>query len=152
MLAIALGARPDVLLLDEPLASLDPLARTEFLAVLKDAVRSRGMTAMLSSHIIADIEQACDSLMVLGVGRVLYHNSIAAALAEHAIFSGQEAAPPDTHTVGQFPSSSEGLVTLVRGAPPALSGPSSAATLDDIVKGYLTSGRTKHQVTAGVPT
>ena len=68
-LALALGTRAPVLLLDEPLASLDPLARREFLHVLVDAVRADGATALLSSHVITDIEQACDRLLVLGGGR-----------------------------------------------------------------------------------
>ena len=68
-LALALGVRAPVLLLDEPLASLDPLARREFLHVLIDAVRADGSTALLSSHVITDIEQACDRLLVLGGGR-----------------------------------------------------------------------------------
>jgi len=70
-LALALGTRARILLLDEPLASLDPLARREFLHVLVDAVRADGSTALLSSHVITDIEQACDRLLVLGAGRTL---------------------------------------------------------------------------------
>ena len=75
--------RAPVLLLDEPLASLDPLARREFLHVLVDAVRADGATALLSSHVITDIEQACDRLLVLGGGRTLLDLSIAGAIAEH---------------------------------------------------------------------
>ena len=78
-LALALGTRAPVLLLDEPLASLDPLARREFLHVLVDAVRADGATALLSSHVITDIEQACDRLIVLGGGRPLLDLSIAEA-------------------------------------------------------------------------
>ena len=84
-LALALGTRAPVLLLDEPLASLDPLARREFLHVLVDAVRADGSTALLSSHVITDIEQACDRLLVLGGGRTLLDLSIADAIAEHVI-------------------------------------------------------------------
>ena len=81
-LALALGVRAPVLLLDEPLASLDPLARREFLHVLVEAVRADGSTALLSSHVINDIEQACDRLLVLGAGRTLLDLSIAGAIAE----------------------------------------------------------------------
>ena len=84
-LALALGVRAPVLLLDEPLASLDPLARREFLHVLTDAVRADGSTALLSSHVITDIEQACDRLLVLGGGSVLLDLSIAGAIAEHSV-------------------------------------------------------------------
>ncbi len=65
-LAIALGTRAKVLLLDEPLANLDPLARREFIQVLIDAMRSDGSTALLSSHIVTDVEEACDRLVILG--------------------------------------------------------------------------------------
>ncbi|TMC64583.1 MAG: ATP-binding cassette domain-containing protein, partial [Chloroflexi bacterium] len=84
-LALALGTRAPVLLLDEPLASLDPLARREFLHVLVDAVRVDGSTALLSSHVITDIEQACDRLLVLGGGRKLLDLSIAESIAAHRI-------------------------------------------------------------------
>ncbi|MEX0626923.1 MAG: ABC transporter ATP-binding protein, partial [Chloroflexota bacterium] len=82
-LALALGTRARILLLDEPLASLDPLARREFLHVLTDAVRSDGATALLSSHIVTDVEQACDRLVVLGVGKILLHDTVADAKATH---------------------------------------------------------------------
>ncbi|MCA1570137.1 MAG: ABC transporter ATP-binding protein [Chloroflexi bacterium] len=93
-LAIALGTRADVLLLDEPLASLDPLARREFLHVVTDAVRTDGGTALLSSHIVTDVEQACDRLIVLGVGRVLLQASVTDAVATHGALTGPLADRP----------------------------------------------------------
>ena len=69
-LAVALGTRAKVLLLDEPLANLDPLARREFIQVLLDAIRSEGSTALLSSHIVTDVEDACDRLVILGSGKI----------------------------------------------------------------------------------
>jgi ABC-2 type transport system ATP-binding protein len=69
-LALALGKRPDLLLLDEPLASLDPLARRDFLRTLMDAVAETGMTLLLSSHIIGDLERVCDYLIILSASRV----------------------------------------------------------------------------------
>lgn len=132
VLALALGTRADVLLLDEPLASLDPLARREFLHVLTDAVRTDGATALLSSHIVTDVEQACDRVIVLGVGRVLLQSSVADALATHRIMVADEA-------------SSEAIATF---AGPAgerlalqLAGGGRTATLEEIVIGYLASAR-----------
>ena len=93
-LALALGVRAPVLLLDEPLASLDPLARREFLHVLVDAVRADGATALLSSHVITDIEQACDRLLVLGGGKTLLDLSIAGAIAEHRVIEAADGRPP----------------------------------------------------------
>lgn len=129
-LAIALGTRAPILLLDEPLASLDPLARREFLHVLTDAVRGDGATALLSSHIVTDVEQACDRLIVLGVGRVLLHDTVAAAMAAHAISATEH---PDA--VASFGAPDGSRIWLVRGTG------DRPATLDEVVLGYLASGR-----------
>ena len=114
-LALALGTRAPVLLLDEPLASLDPLARREFLHVLVDAVRADGPTALLSSHVITDIEQACDRLIVLGGGRTLLDVSIAEAIAGHRVIAATDAAPDRVDVVGWFPAATGERLTLVRG-------------------------------------
>ena len=90
-LCLALGTRAPVLLLDEPLASLDPLARHDFLNLLVTAVRERGATALLSSHIVSDVEQACDQLVVLGDGRVTLQAPIAEAVAEHRLVAAGSA-------------------------------------------------------------
>lgn len=129
-LALALGTRAPILLLDEPLASLDPLARREFLHVLTDAVRGEGATALLSSHIITDVEQSCDRLVVLGVGRVLLHDTVAAALAGHAISLTER---PDA--VASFAAADGTRISLVRGDG------DRPATLEEVVLGYLASGR-----------
>jgi len=129
-LALALGTRAPILLLDEPLASLDPLARREFLHVLTDAVRADGATALLSSHIVTDVEQACDRLVVLGVGRVLLHEGVASALETHSISLAEH---PDT--VGSFGAPDGSRIYLVRGTA------ERPASLDEVVLGYLASGR-----------
>ena len=69
-LALALGKRPQVLLLDEPVAALDPLARRDFLATLTAAVADDDLTVVLSSHLLADLERVCDHLVVLAQGHV----------------------------------------------------------------------------------
>ena len=68
-LALALAKRPRLLLLDEPVASLDPLARREFLQSLMGSVAESGATVLLSSHILADLERSCDFVIVLQGGR-----------------------------------------------------------------------------------
>ncbi len=139
-LALALGTRAPVLLLDEPLASLDPLARREFLQVLVDAVRGAGATALLSSHVITDIEQACDSLIVLGGGRSLLAVSIPEAIAGHRIVGADEPSPIGAATIGSFPSAAGERLTLVRGA--AGGGTlGRTATLEVVVIGHLAAGR-----------
>jgi len=134
-LALALGTRAPVLLLDEPLASLDPLARREFLQVLVEAVRAVGATALLSSHVITDIEQACDSLIVLGGGRSLLAVSIAEAIAGHRVVAANEPHPIGAVVVGTFPAATGERLALVRGAA------GRPATLEEVVIGHLAAGR-----------
>jgi ABC-2 type transport system ATP-binding protein len=137
-----------VLLLDEPLASLDPLARREFLHVLVDAVRATGATALLSSHVITDIEQACDRLLVLGNGRTLLDLSIADAIAAHRVIDvGADAtAPVDGVTmVGRFPGPAGERLALVRDAGEL----GRAATLEEVVLGHLAAGRTPSHAMSG---
>ncbi|HWE63644.1 MAG TPA: ABC transporter ATP-binding protein, partial [Chloroflexota bacterium] len=69
-LVMALAKRPELLLLDEPVAALDPLARREFLQTLMEAAAETGLTVVLSSHIIADLERVCDYLIILSAARV----------------------------------------------------------------------------------
>lgn len=87
-LTLALAKQPDVLLLDEPVASLDPLARREFLNSVMEAVSEREMTVVLSSHIVADLERVCDHLVVLSHARTLLAASIDQVLASHRLLTG----------------------------------------------------------------
>jgi ABC-2 type transport system ATP-binding protein len=129
-LALALGTRAPILLLDEPLASLDPLARREILHLLTDAFREDGATTLLSSHIITDVEQACDRLIVLGVGHVLLHDTMANALADHAVSTSER-----SDAVAAFAAPDGSRIWLVRGSA------DRPATLEEVVLGYLASGR-----------
>jgi ABC-2 type transport system ATP-binding protein len=144
-LSLALATRAPILLLDEPLASLDPLARREFLHVMVEAVRAAGSTALLSSHVITDIEQACDRLIVLGRGHTLLDLSVAEALAHHRILDGQVAAPPGDPgavPIGSFPSPTGEPLTLIRTGPVHAEPPRGrAATLEEVVIGHLAAGR-----------
>jgi ABC-2 type transport system ATP-binding protein len=142
-LALALGTRAPVLLLDEPLASLDPLARREFLHVLVAGARESGATVLLSSHVITDVQQACDRLVVLGEGHLLLDEAISAALARHAISDGEMRPDvPGTRPVATFLGEQGEALTLWElpdGAPsvPGL----RPATLEELVLGRLASGR-----------
>ena len=152
-LALALGTRARILLLDEPLASLDPLARREFLHVLVEAVRAEGHTALLSSHVITDIEQACDRLIVLGKGHTLLDLSIAEALAHHRVVDGS-AGPsiPAERVVGSFPSPGGEPLTLVKVRPAEPIPPEGLpderpATLEEVVIGHMAAGRVRRAAT-----
>jgi ABC-2 type transport system ATP-binding protein len=82
-LAMALAKRPRLLLLDEPVASLDPLARREFLQTLMGSVAETGTTVLLSSHLLADLERVCDYMIVLHAARVQLVGTVEDLIAEH---------------------------------------------------------------------
>jgi len=86
-LALALGKRPKVMLLDEPVAALDPLARRDFLATLTEAVVEHELTIMLSSHLLADLERVSDHLVVITRGRVALCGDIDETLATHKLLT-----------------------------------------------------------------
>ena len=87
-LTLALAKRPGLLILDEPLASLDPLARREFLQVLMEAVAAQGLSVVLSSHLVADLERVCDYLIVLVASRVQIAGEVSDLLDSHHRLSG----------------------------------------------------------------
>src|SRR5206468_12961799 len=84
-LALALAKRPELLLLDEPLASLDPLARREFLGTLMEAAAEGDVTVLLSSHLVADMERVCDYLIVLSAASVQVLGDVESLLATHKV-------------------------------------------------------------------
>jgi ABC-2 type transport system ATP-binding protein len=87
-LTVALAKRPELLLLDEPVASLDPLARREFLNALMEAVSETGLTVILSSHIVAELERVCDHLVILAGARAELAGPIDEILAGHRLLTG----------------------------------------------------------------
>ena len=87
-LTLALAKEPELLLLDEPVASLDPLARREFLQTVMEAVVETGMTVILSSHLIADLERVCDHLVILAAGRTQLAGAIDEIIGAHRLLTG----------------------------------------------------------------
>ena len=92
-LTLALAKRPGLLILDEPVASLDPLARREFLRLLMEAVAEHGLSVVLSSHLVADLERVCDYLIVLVASRVRIAGEVSDLLASHHRLSGPHRDP-----------------------------------------------------------
>jgi len=133
-LAIAQGTRAPLMLLDEPMASLDPLARRDFINAFVDDVRTRGVTALMSSHIVAEIEQACDRLLVLLKGRVILDDSIGAVSARFRTLV--EPLPRGIDVVGRFAGSSGESLALIDGATAG-----RPASVEEVVLGLLASGR-----------
>lgn len=134
-LCVALSTGAPILLLDEPLAALDPLARHDFLNLLVSAVRERSATALLSSHIVSDVEAVCDHLVVLGMGRVTLQAPIREAIAEHRL--GPVGSMPAEQTVATFARPGGQPIALLRSSDPSLPRPS----LEELVMGYLAAAR-----------
>ena len=82
-LTLALAKQPELLILDEPIASLDPLARSEFLRSLADFTASRRVSVVMSSHLVSDLERICDYLIVLVASRVQVAGPVTDLLASH---------------------------------------------------------------------
>ena len=99
-LTLAMAKRPDLLLLDEPVASLDPLARREFLQGLMGAVAGQRLSVVLSSHLVADMERVCDYLVVLVASRVRVAGEVSDLLASHYRLAGPRR-DPSTLPAGQ---------------------------------------------------
>ncbi len=98
-LTLALGKRPELLILDEPVASLDPLARREFLQHLMETVAENQVSVVLSSHLISDLERVCDYVIVLVDSRVRVAGPVDELLAGHHLLSGPRR-DPDTLPAG----------------------------------------------------
>ena len=92
-LALALAKRPELLLLDEPVASLDPLARREFLQALMGSVAEYGTTVLLSSHLLGDLERSCDYLIVLQAAQVQVLGAVEDLLSAHKVLIGPRREP-----------------------------------------------------------
>jgi ABC-2 type transport system ATP-binding protein len=141
-LSLALAKRPRLLLLDEPVAALDPLARRQFLATLADAVAAGGLTVVLSSHLVADIERVCDHLILLAASRVQLCGDIETILAEHRVLVGPRkdtTAIERTHTVVQATHTARQSTLLIRGDGPVADPAWEAADvgLEELVLGYM---------------
>jgi ABC-2 type transport system ATP-binding protein len=94
-LTLALAKHPRLLVLDEPAASLDPLARRDFMKSLVEAVADGDLTVLLSSHVVAELERVCDHLVLLDQGRVRLAGDIDRLLGEHRVLTGPRTTDTD---------------------------------------------------------
>lgn len=143
-LALALGKRPDLLILDEPVSSLDPLARREFLCTVMEDVAETGCGVLFSSHLLADLERTCDHLVLLSAARVQLCGEVEDLKATHLMLSGPRAqvdAIAAVHTLVQADYAERQASLLVRARGP-IHDPSftvRAATLEEIVLAYMST-------------
>ena len=141
-LALTLAKRPRLLLLDEPVAALDPLARRNFLAILADAVAAGGLTVVLSSHLVADAERVCDHIIMLAASRVQLCGDIDTVLAEHQILVGPRkdtSAIERDHRVIQVTLTPRQVTMLVRRCGPVIDPAFQASdvSLEELVLAYM---------------
>jgi ABC-2 type transport system ATP-binding protein len=141
-LTVALGKRPRLLLLDEPVAALDPLARRQFLATLTTAVADGDLTVILSSHLVTDLERVCDYVVALAASRIALAGDLESILATHRLLRGPRrdtTAIEREHTVLRREQTAREVSLWVRLNGP-LHDPSwqvDALDLEDIVLAYL---------------
>jgi ABC-2 type transport system ATP-binding protein len=140
-LALAVAKRPELLVLDEPLASLDPLARREFQQTLMSTVAADGTTVLFSSHAVHELERVCDHLVVLNHGLVSLAGDIDTLLAQHRLMVGPrvDADPGRSGTVIETVHSDRHTTMLVRnGTAPVMPGwQAQPVGLEDLVLAYL---------------
>jgi ABC-2 type transport system ATP-binding protein len=145
-LTMAVAKRPELLLLDEPVASLDPLARREFLQSLMEVVAEQGTSVVLSSHLIADLERVCDYLIVLAASRVQLAGEVTELLASHHRLSGPRRDPgtlPAGQEVIEASHTDRQSTLLIRSDGPVLDPAWTVrpVTLDDLVLPYMSRAR-----------
>jgi ABC-2 type transport system ATP-binding protein len=90
-LTLAVARRPELIILDEPLASLDPLARHDFMASLMATVAEDGLSVLFSSHVVSELERVADYLIVLSGGRVQMAGPVEDLVAGHCVLTGPSA-------------------------------------------------------------
>jgi ABC-2 type transport system ATP-binding protein len=140
-LTLVLAKRPELFLLDEPMANLDPLARREFLGSMFGACTESGATVVYSSHAVAELERICDYLIVLRAGQVRLAGDIDELRQRHRVIRGPDGWPDGGGWEVISQRSSAGQTTaLVRRADACLAGPGlrqETPTFDELVLGYL---------------
>ncbi|HEY0521257.1 MAG TPA: ABC transporter ATP-binding protein [Ilumatobacteraceae bacterium] len=150
-LTMAIAKRPEVLFLDEPVASLDPLARREFLQSLMEIVAVHGVSVVLSSHLVADLERVCDYLIVLVASNVQVCGDVAELLATHHRLTGPrrdiDTLPAD-HDVIEESHTDRQTTLLVRTDGPILDPAWTVkpVTLEDLVLAYMSRSRDAKRV------
>src|SRR2546430_4792867 len=143
-LTLVLAKTPELFLLDEPMANLDPLARREFLGSMFDACSGTGATVLYSSHAVAELERVCDYLIVLRAGRVRLVGDIDELRMQHRIITGPDGwlGRGGWHVISHQSLAGQTTALVCReGEPPLGPGLQEATpTFEELVLGYLLDG------------
>ena len=155
-LTLAIAKRPELLILDEPVAALDPLARHDFLQDLTETVAEHQLSVVMSSHLVADLQQVCDYLVVLTAARVQVAGPLDDLLSTHRLVtgaaSGHSAVPPDWEIISARRSDHQ--TTFIVRADAPIRAPTwtvSTVGMEDLVLGYLSQAAERSRRT-GVET
>jgi ABC-2 type transport system ATP-binding protein len=146
-LTLAIAKRPELLILDEPIASLDPLARREFLQVLMETTAEHEVSVIMSSHLVADLERISEYLVVLVDSRVQVAGEIDELLTSHQLLTGARrdpaAMPANQHVISASHTDRQSTI-LVRCDEPILDPSWSVDRIDleDLVLAYMGQART----------
>jgi ABC-2 type transport system ATP-binding protein len=141
-LTLAIAKRPELLILDEPIASLDPLARREFLQALMEFAATEQVSVIMSSHLVADLERVCDYLIVLVGSRVQVAGEVEELLGTHLLLTGPRCDasnwPADSQIISARHTDRQSTL-LVRTSTPVLDPAWTVAHLDleDLVLAYM---------------
>ncbi|MET7451510.1 ABC transporter ATP-binding protein [Streptomyces sp. NPDC005574] len=143
--ALAFGKRPDLLLLDEPMSDLDPLVRHELMGTLLSEATERGTTVLMSTHMLAELENTCDYLLVIADGGLRMAGEVDELLTAHALLTGvrtdgREPAELARHTVVETRTSGRQFTSLIRPDGP-VDGPweVDSPNLEELLLAYLRS-------------
>jgi len=141
-LTLAIAKRPGLLILDEPIANLDPLARREFLRCLMEFIAGHTATVVLSSHLLTDLERVCDYLVVLAGSKVQVAGAVDELLACHRRLSGSRRDPgtlPDGQEVIEQRHTDKQSSLLVRTGTPVLDPAWTVkpVSMEDLVLAYM---------------
>jgi ABC-2 type transport system ATP-binding protein len=150
-LTLAVAKRPEFLILDEPVASLDPLARRQFLQGLMEAAVEHELSVLISSHLVADLERVCDYLIVLIESRVQLAGDVDGLLAAHRLLTGPRcevsALPADWHVISA--SHTDRQSTLLIRATSPVTDPAwvvEQISMEDLVLAYMSKAAMTPQV------
>ncbi|EFL26933.1 ABC transporter, ATP-binding protein [Streptomyces himastatinicus ATCC 53653] len=153
-LALALGKRAELLLLDEPMSDQDPLRRRRMMGALMAEAAEHGTTVVISTHVLAELDGVCDHLLLIGDGRIRLAGESDAIQSAHRLITGaRDGLDPGAggHTVVERRTTGRQLTALVRSAtaPVGDGWIVREPSLEDVLLGYLRSPDAPPLITAG---
>jgi ABC-2 type transport system ATP-binding protein len=148
-LTLALARHPRLLVLDEPTASLDPLARHDFMATVMTAMAEDGVSVLLSSHVLAELERVADHLILISRGKVRLDGAVEDLLGRHRLLTGRrdQRRDPDWRTVHQTSAGAQSHLLVEADDPTPPGWEARAVSLEELTMAYLREDASAQQET-----